>query len=113
MRSEAKCRFQRSSAWSSLARKTGDGFPAYCAAPRTTIAWAGLASSRKLHITTAETEISQTTNNRITAIVKIRLMIATTRFASAAAFAAAAFAARFILEATLECAPRVRFGTVD
>ena len=37
--------FQRSTAWSIRARKTGDGVPSYCAAPSTTIASAGRASS--------------------------------------------------------------------
>ena len=74
------------------ARSTGEGLPAYCAAPSTTIACAGRASSRLLHMTTADIDTSQTAKTMITATVNNRRISATTRLACAAALAAARFA---------------------
>lgn len=46
-------RRHRSTAWSSRARKTGDGLPQYCAAPSTTMASPVFARSRLPHAITA------------------------------------------------------------
>ena len=52
-------RRHRPTAWSSRARKTGDGRPQYCAAPSTTIASLGLARSRLPQAMTVPRAISQ------------------------------------------------------
>ena len=64
-------RRHRSTAWSSRARKTGDGLPQYCAAPSTTMASLALARSRLPHVMTAPRARAQRAK-MITAMYQLR-----------------------------------------